>query len=54
MLEVIHSIINKSRKKLGFAKGVGQTYNAILTTSSIAQAQRYYDLIKAVKKRSHR
>ena len=50
MLEVIHSIINKSRKKLGFAKGVGQTYNAILTTSSIAQAQRYYDLIKAVKK----
>nr|WP_082220078.1 type I restriction endonuclease subunit R [Jeotgalibaca dankookensis] len=49
MLEVIHSIVNKSRKKLGFQKGVGQTYNAILTTSSIAQAQRYYDLFKKVK-----
>ena len=49
MLEVINSIINKSRKKLGFTNGAGQTYNAILTTSSIAQAQRYYDLFKQVK-----
>lgn len=49
MLEVIHSIINKSRNKLGFQNGVGNTYNAILTTSSIAQAQRYYDLFKRVK-----
>lgn len=49
MLEVIDSIINGSRKKLGFSKGVGQTYEAILTTSSIAQAQRYYDLFKKVK-----
>lgn len=49
MLEVIHSIVNKSRKKLGFQKGVGQTYGAILTTSSIAQAQRYYELLKEVK-----
>lgn len=49
MLNVIASIINKSRKKLGFQKGAGQTYNAILTTSSIAQAQHYYDLFKKVK-----
>jgi type I restriction enzyme R subunit len=49
MLEVIDSIVNKSRKKLGFRKGSGQTYNAILTTSSIAQAQHYYDLFKRVK-----
>ncbi|MGR5883540.1 type I restriction endonuclease subunit R, EcoR124 family [Bacillus cereus] len=49
MLEVIHSILNKSRNKLGFQNGVGNTYNAILTISSIAQAQRYYDLFKRVK-----
>ncbi|UUV99067.1 type I restriction endonuclease subunit R [Vagococcus luciliae] len=49
MLEVIDSIINKSRKKLGFNLGVGQTYDAILTTTSISQAQKYYDLIKEVK-----
>lgn len=49
MLEVINSIVNKSRKKLGFTNGVGQTYNALLTVSSIAQAQRYYDLFKQVK-----
>ncbi|WP_368644664.1 type I restriction endonuclease subunit R [Alkalibacterium putridalgicola] len=49
MLEVIDSIINKSRKKLGFPKGSGQTNSAILTTTSIAQAQRYYDLFKQVK-----
>lgn len=49
MLEVIESIINKSRTKLGFKKGAGQTYVALLTTSSIHQAQRYYDLIKQVK-----
>lgn len=49
MLEVIDSIVNKSRSKLGFNNGVGQTYAAILTTSSIAQAQVYYDLFKKVK-----
>lgn len=49
MLEVIHSIVNKSRKKLGFSKGPGQTYTSILTTSSIAQAQHYYELFKKVK-----
>lgn len=49
MLEVIKSIVNESRTKLGFQKGSGRTYAAILTTSSISQAQRYYDLIKQVK-----
>lgn len=49
MLKVIDSIVNKSRKKLGFQNGVGKTYDAILTTSSIAQAKRYYDLFQLVK-----
>ncbi|WP_414839244.1 type I restriction endonuclease subunit R [Carnobacterium sp. TMP28] len=48
MLEVIHSILNKSGRKLGFQNGSGKTYDAILTTSSIAQAQRYYSLFKEV------
>lgn len=49
MLEVVRSIVNKSRNKLGFMKGVGQTYDAILTTSSIAQAQKYFALFQSVK-----
>lgn len=47
MLEVLHSILNKSRNKLNLS--AGQTYSAILTTSSIAQAQKYYKLIKEIK-----
>ena len=49
MLEVLDAIINKSRQQLGFQKGVGNTYNAILTVKSIPQAQAYYDLLKKVK-----
>lgn len=49
MLQVIDSIMNHSQKKLGFGKGVGQTYSAILTTSSIALAQKYYQLFQDVK-----
>jgi len=49
MLEVLDAIINKSRQQLGFQKGVGNTYNAILTVKSIPQAQAYYDLLKRVK-----
>lgn len=49
MLQVIDSIVNKSRNKLGFLNGSGRTYNAILTTSSISQAQKYYNLFKAVR-----
>ena len=49
MLEVLDAIINKSRQQLGFQKGVGNTYNAILTVKSIPQAQAYYNLLKRVK-----
>lgn len=49
MIEVLKSIFNESREKLGFKNGSGNTYSAILTASSIKQAQRYYDLIKRVK-----
>ncbi|MFW7387026.1 type I restriction endonuclease subunit R [Vagococcus fluvialis] len=49
MIEVLKSIFNESREKLGFNNGSGHTYNAILTASSIKQAQRYYELIKQAK-----
>jgi len=48
-LEVINSIINKSRSKLGFLKGTGQTYDAILTTNSIENAGKYYNLLMKIK-----
>lgn len=46
--EVVHSIINKSYQKLGIGNGVGKTYVSILTTSSIALAQKYYKLFREV------
>lgn len=49
MLKVVDFIINKSAGKFGLNRGKGNTYTAILTTSSIKQAQRYYDLFKRVK-----
>ena len=49
MLKVIDSIVNKSYKKLGLDRGTGQSFEGILTTSSIAQAQKYYELFKEVK-----
>ncbi|HIX71361.1 MAG TPA: type I restriction endonuclease subunit R [Candidatus Enterococcus stercoravium] len=49
MLKVIDSIINKSYKKLGLDRGSGQSFEGILTTSSIAQAQCYYELFQKVK-----
>lgn len=49
MLQVIDFIINQCAGKLGLKKGRGNTYTAILTTSSIKQAQRYYQLFKDVK-----
>lgn len=49
MLEVLHSIFNQSGIKLGLRKGAGQSYSAILTTSSINQAQRYFELIQQIK-----
>ena len=50
MLRVLDHILNKCYYKLGFQNGRGQTYEALLTTSSIQMAQRYYDLLNRVKK----
>lgn len=50
MLKVLDNILNKCYYKLGFQNGRGQTYEALLTTSSIQMAQRYYDLLNRVKK----
>ncbi|MCL1949503.1 MAG: type I restriction endonuclease subunit R [Turicibacter sp.] len=49
MLKVLDSILNHSQGKLGITNGVGKTYNAILTVKNIAQAQKYYGLLKRVK-----
>ena len=49
MLKVLEVILNKSYHKLGFHNGKGQTYEALLTTSSILLAQKYYDLLLKVK-----
>lgn len=48
MLEVLNSIVNKSSKKFGLDLGQGNTYTAILTTSSILRAQKYYSLLKEI------
>ncbi|MGI6204803.1 MAG: type I restriction endonuclease subunit R [Anaerovoracaceae bacterium] len=50
MLSVLNIILNKSYQKLGFQNGKGRTYEGLLTVSSIQQAQKYYDLLKKVKK----
>ena len=49
MLKVLDIILNKSYHKLGFQNGKGETYEGLLTTSSIQQAQKYYDLLLRVK-----
>ena len=49
MLRVLDIILNKSYHKLGFQNGKGQTYEGLLTTSSIQMAQRYYELLTKVK-----
>ncbi|WP_301860929.1 type I restriction endonuclease subunit R [uncultured Megasphaera sp.] len=49
MLQVVDFIINKSAGKLGLNRGKGNTYTALLTTSSIKQAQRYYQLFRKVR-----
>lgn len=46
---VLDVILNKSFHKLGFQNGKGQTYEGLLTTSSIQMAQKYYALLKKVK-----
>ena len=49
MLKVLDIILNKSYHKLGFLNGKGQTYEGLLTTSSIQRAQQYYELLTRVK-----
>lgn len=49
MLKVLDVILNKSYHKLGFQNGKGKTYEALLTTSSIQIAQKYYELLTRVK-----
>ena len=49
MLSVLDIILNKSSHKLGFQNGKGQTYEGLLTTSSIQMAQKYYELLTKVK-----
>lgn len=49
MLNVLDVILNKSYHKLGFQNGKGKTYVGLLTTSSIQQAQKYYELLTKVK-----
>lgn len=49
MLRVLDIILNKSYHKLGFQNGKGQTYEGLLTTSSIQIAHKYYELLTKVK-----
>ncbi|MCM1123935.1 MAG: HsdR family type I site-specific deoxyribonuclease [Eubacterium sp.] len=49
MRKVLNVILNQSYDKFGMRNGRGRTYEALLTTSSIAMAQKYYDLLKRVK-----
>ena len=48
MLEVLDAILNKSRQQLNIPKGVGKSYEAILTVKSIPLAQAYYNLLKSI------
>lgn len=50
MLKVLDVILNKSYHKLGFPNGKGMVYEGLLTTSSIQLAQKYYELLKRVKR----
>ena len=45
---VLDNILNKSYTKFGMANGRGKTYEALLTVSSIAEAQTYYEILKKV------
>ena len=48
MLEVLDAILNKSQQQLNIPKGVGKSYEAILTVKSIPRAQAYYNLLKRI------
>ncbi|MEE0499574.1 MAG: type I restriction endonuclease subunit R, partial [Streptococcus sp.] len=48
MLEVLDAILNKSQQQLNIPKGVGKSYEAVLTVKSIPRAQAYYNLLKSI------
>ena len=49
MRSVLDTVLNRSYEMLGLKKGRGRTYEGMLTVSSIAMAQKYYELLKRVK-----
>lgn len=49
MRKVLDVILNRSYDKFGMRNGRGRTYEALLTTSSIAMAQMYYEFLRKVK-----
>ncbi|MBQ8946535.1 MAG: type I restriction endonuclease subunit R [Lachnospiraceae bacterium] len=49
MKRVLDVILNHSAEKFCTKNGRGRTYEAILTTGSIARAQKYYEMLKAIK-----
>ena len=49
MRSVLDIVLNKSYEKFGMGNGRGRTYEALLTTSSIARAQKYYELLRKIK-----
>ena len=49
MRKVLNVVLNQSYGKFGMQNGRGRTYEAILTTDSIARAQKYYELLKRIK-----
>lgn len=49
MRRVLNVILNQSYNKLGMQNGKGRTNEGILTVSSIAIAQKYYELLKKIK-----
>lgn len=51
--EVVAWIVNKSAGKFRLNAGEGNTYEAILTTGCIQEAQRYYELFKEYIQEGH-
>lgn len=48
-LGVLNVMLNKCEQKLGIDNGSGKSYEGLLTTDSIPNAQAYYSLLKEVK-----
>lgn len=52
MWQVVDRIVNHSGHLFNVKRGAGRSYSALLTTTSIAQAQRYYELFREVRQGS--